>query len=583
REYKWERKQVAELIEDLTGKFLENYGVSDERVDVAGYNYYFMGAIVISRKDGSNFIIDGQQRLTTLTLLLIYLHKQQGSRADRVKLDDLIFSETYGRKSFNIDVEERVPAMDALYHGREFDYTGQSESVQNIIERYKDVEDLFPEDIDERALPYFADWLKEKVYLVEITAYSDEEAYTIFETMNDRGLSLGQLDMLKGYILVNIADEQKRLRASNTWKNQVAELRVLGKDEGADAFKAWLRSQYAMTIRERRKGAKPLDFDRLGTEFHRWVRDNRDLVGLDSSEDFIRFVEQDMSFYTRQYLRLRLASQSYQPELEAVYYNGHQGFTLQFPLLLSPIRPTDDGDTVLRKLRVTARYIDILLTRRLWNFRSIAYSTMQYAMFTVMREIRGKELAELVDILSRRLENDKEDFRENDRLRLHQQNRRAIRYILARITDHIERRSGLPARFTEYVAEGRNRYEIEHIWANNYERHREEFDHEADFIEYRNRIGGLLLLPKSFNASYGDLPYEDKLDHYYGQNLLAKSLHAKCYNHNPGFLNYSARNGLEFRPHSQFKREDLDARQRLYQSLAEEIWHPSLLHREAQG
>lgn len=141
----------------------------------------------------------------------------------------------------------------------------------------------------------------------------------------------------------------------------------------------------------------------------------------------------------------------------------------------------------------------------------------------------------------------------------------------------------MPSRFAEYVAEGKNRYEIEHIWADHFERYRDEFQHEADFAEYRNRIGGLLLLPKSFNASYGDLPYKDKLEHYYGQNLLAQSLHQKCYSRNPGFISYIERSGLPFRAHPEFKRKDLDARQSLYQEIAEEIWNPDLLEQEARS
>ena len=50
------------------------------------------------------------------------------------------------------------------------------------------------------------------VHLVEITTYSDDVAYTIFETMNDRGLSLSPTDMLKGYLLANITDERSRQR-----------------------------------------------------------------------------------------------------------------------------------------------------------------------------------------------------------------------------------------------------------------------------------------------------------------------------------------------------------------------------------
>jgi uncharacterized protein with ParB-like and HNH nuclease domain len=44
------------------------------------------------------------------------------------------------------------------------------------------------------------------------------DAYTIFETMNDRGLSLTPADMLKGYLLASIADADKRTRASTVWK-----------------------------------------------------------------------------------------------------------------------------------------------------------------------------------------------------------------------------------------------------------------------------------------------------------------------------------------------------------------------------
>ena len=88
--------------------------------------------------------------------------------------------------------------------------------------------------------------------LVEITAFSNDDAYTIFETMNDRGLSLTPTDMLKGYLLANISDEDNRAHADNAWKHQMAKLRDLGKDEDADCVKAWLRSQYADRIRERK-------------------------------------------------------------------------------------------------------------------------------------------------------------------------------------------------------------------------------------------------------------------------------------------------------------------------------------------
>lgn len=88
------------------------------------------------------------------------------------------------------------------------------------------------------------------------------------------------------------------------------------------------------------------------------------------------------------------------------------------------------------------------------------------------------------------------------------------------------------------MATGINKYEVEHIWARHYERHLDEFASESDFERYRNYIGGLLLLPKKFNTSYGDLTYEEKVKHYDSQNLLARSLNSLCYEHNPGFIQF---------------------------------------------
>ena len=573
REYKWHEKQIRELVDDLSNKFLEEYHPSHPRTKVADYPHYFLGSIIISKKDNAGYIVDGQQRLTSLTLLLFLLRNLQKERPNQVNVDELIFSEKFGEKSFNLHVDERTAAMEALYEERSFDVADRPESVQNLVKRYRDLESCFPEELRDDALPYFIDWLLENVHLVEITAYSDDDAYTIFETMNDRGLSLSPTDMLKGYLLANIA-EDKRTLANNRWRDRIRELNDAGKEIESDCFKAWLRSQYATKIRERKKGAKPEDFDRIGTEFHRWLRDAADTIGIKQSDDFYRFIDRDFDFYSRQYLRLIEAAQKPVSGWEAVLYNAHQGFTLQYMLLLAPLLPDDSEATVNLKVSLVARYLDILLTWRLWNFRIIAYSTMQYAMFVVMRDIRGLAPDALAQKLYESLRKENEVFASNDRLRVHQQNRYALHRILARLTDYVETQAGLPSRYLDYVNEGKTRYEVEHIWANASARHTDEFSHPADFAEHRNRIGGLLLLPKSFNASYGALTYEEKLPHYNTQNLLARSLHSQCYEHNPGFLRFKDQQNLPFVPMARFKKADLETRSLLYRQIAERIWNP---------
>jgi uncharacterized protein with ParB-like and HNH nuclease domain len=129
RDYKWQSKQVAELLDDLAGKFLESYDEGHERSAVADYGHYFLGSIIISDKDGQKFIIDGQQRLTTLTLLLIFLHRHLEDPEQKGQVADLIFSQRYGKRSFNLDIADRTACMEALYAGQPFDENGQAESV----------------------------------------------------------------------------------------------------------------------------------------------------------------------------------------------------------------------------------------------------------------------------------------------------------------------------------------------------------------------------------------------------------------------------------------------------------------------
>lgn len=586
REYKWQNKQICELVDDLTSKFDEEYDPEHERKKVADYPHYFLGSIIISKKESASYIVDGQQRLTSLTLLLIMLRALQRDRTEQVNIDELIVSEKYGQKSFNLHVDERAPCMEALYEGKFFDPSGRTESVQNLYLRYGDLEEAFPEELRGDALPFFIDWLLENVHLVEITAYSDDDAYTIFETMNDRGLSLSPTDMLKGFLLANIDDNAKRTAANHCWRERISELNDAGKEVEPDCFKVWLRSQYATKIRERKKGARAEDFDRIGTEFHRWLRDAAETIGLTQSDNFYRFIDRDFVFYSRQYIRLIEASRKLVVNLEYVLYNAQQGFTLQYLLLLAPLNPDDSDAIVQQKLHLVARFVDIFLTWRLWNFRSIAYSSMQYSIAQMMFSIRGLDLISLSKTLHDALlreGREKGTFASNERLRVHQQNRYAIHRILARITAYVETQSGQPSHYLDYISEGKGRYEIEHIWADHTERHVDEFDHSADFSEHRNRIGGLLLLPKSFNASYGDLSYEEKLPHYNTQNLLARSLHTQCYEHNPGFLHYVEESGLPFKPYAHFKSTDLEERGVLYRQLAESIWNPDDLLSEVAG
>jgi len=139
REYKWEEKQIDDLVDDLAAAFDENYDNSHEQPDVEQYGPYFLGPIIVDASDGKRHIVDGQQRLTTLTLALICLLHCIKDENQRGLLQNLIYSAPYGKKSFNLDVPERAACLHHFLRGadEEFDVKGKPESVRNLVARYE--------------------------------------------------------------------------------------------------------------------------------------------------------------------------------------------------------------------------------------------------------------------------------------------------------------------------------------------------------------------------------------------------------------------------------------------------------------
>ena len=188
-------------------------------------------------------------------------------------------------------------------------------------------------------------------------------------------------------------------------------------------------------------------------------------------------------------------------------------------------------------------------------------------MYTLVKELRGQDLDSLKKILQGKLDEMEESWDGFDDFRLHGQNGRFVKFLLSRITGFIEQESGKSSSFTTYyISPGSKPYEIEHIWANIYSRHQDEFDQQHEFENYRNRMGDLILLPRGTNQSYGAKLYDEKLKHYVKENLLAKSLHAIAYENNPNFNNMAKKLSLPFKTHSSFGKGDIDARQSLYRA-----------------
>ena len=589
REYRWESKHVRELVDDLTGAFLENYVSGHKRTDVGDYGRYFLGSIITSDGVDDKFIIDGQQRLTTLTLILIHLHESVEDQGLKETISQHIYSTRLGTRSFNLNIPTRLQCMNYLFNrGQVNPPKVTDQSIRNTLDRYGDVEAALSEALPERdevsgahVTDYFADWLIECVYIVDITAGSDADAYTIFETMNDRGLSLTPAEMLRGYLLANIRETDRR-EATEVWDYTIRELRQLGEDEGAKSIQAWLRSQHAQTIRSSGGRAAPEDFDRIGSEFHRWVGDERDCLGLGSSTNYVDFIQRDFKFYSRWYREIVQAGLEPVEGLEPFYYVGQTTFTLQYMAALAPLVPGDSDYECKRKLRVVATAIDCILNRRIWNFQSIGQTAMRVRMFQqFVLKIRQLEIAHLVDALCRLLDGGGLELRpfEGTDFRLHGNNGPNVFRILARLTHHVESKSERAGRYEDYFRRGRDSYQVEHVLAQS---HRDD-EGLDDFDHHRNRLGALVLLPRSINPSLGDMRFEDKREHYLKENLLASSLHERAYERNPGFNGFIRESGLPFKPYEVFDVDAINERQELYRQLAEQIWSTDSIRKAAEA
>lgn len=352
REYKWDANNINELLTDLLQKFENEYRDGDDTQKTAQYEQYFLGSIIVAQRAEKNYLVDGQQRVTSLTLLLLYLYRASvdGSLGMTSTIEPLIFSDNFGVPQFNLAVDERLPTLRALYDGQIPSPDGQPESVATMIDRYTDIVefDLVGELGD--AFRSFVYWLLNRVGVIEIVTDSDEQAFVIFETMNDRGKPLSPVDMLKAYMLAPIRLEDERRHANGIWKKTVQELVSAGSESDSErdatALKAWLRAQYAESVRERRKNAKDRDWELIGRTFHRWVRDNERTVGTGTAERNYAFMTGEFPFLTRAYRRILIASATSTRGLEAVRYNAHNDFTWQPTIALAPLRVDDDEATV---------------------------------------------------------------------------------------------------------------------------------------------------------------------------------------------------------------------------------------------
>ena len=196
RNYDWGEKETLQLIED----------VADYAKEDSGRNYYIGSAIVFVRSNnGQEYFetIDGQQRLTTLTILTTLLK--------RMNLADWY-------KQANLSYDHRKEADDAITLLRDNRFSDHP-VAQNINDVYRIMDKNLVQILDNKGLSpeEFAKYLFDKVVIIRIPVPQDTELNHYFEIMNTRGEQLEKHEVLKA-VLMNDIDKTDHLLFHTIWE-----------------------------------------------------------------------------------------------------------------------------------------------------------------------------------------------------------------------------------------------------------------------------------------------------------------------------------------------------------------------------
>ncbi|MBQ0747105.1 MAG: DUF262 domain-containing protein [Marinobacter sp.] len=222
RPYSWQVEHAEELFDDLW-TFREQEDKSEE---------YFLGSIVLIKDDSSSQadVVDGQQRLTTLTILLAAIrdrllgHPKWGGAFDKyimepgdVTLDLSPKPRLFLRKKDREFFEQYIQSLGGLDELDRLDVSRYKDSKLNLINNAKAFQKRLA-DIEQDLVGHFGQFIVQKCLLVLVTTENFKSAYRIFSVMNDRGMDLAPSDILKADIISSIG-EHERERYTELWED----------------------------------------------------------------------------------------------------------------------------------------------------------------------------------------------------------------------------------------------------------------------------------------------------------------------------------------------------------------------------
>ncbi|WP_338739083.1 DUF262 domain-containing HNH endonuclease family protein [Haloplanus salilacus] len=262
RPFSWTEENFVDLIDDLTdaydvgrdahGTLLDDTGELNKRI-LSAYEPYFLGSIILNDGEDSgerSDIIDGQQRLTSLAILIAVLRDIVDDEARANSLGGLIYEESDPIKGKSETVRLEIRERDreffddhVLTRGATEDApkpeTGDSEPEQNILQAIKTFHDELStwEDEEDGDLGDFATYLTLRVVMVRISTNSLSSAFRLFNVTNARGMPLNNADLLKSENLSHIDDDDEREEYQRKWEDMEEEVG----NEGLERFIGFMR------------------------------------------------------------------------------------------------------------------------------------------------------------------------------------------------------------------------------------------------------------------------------------------------------------------------------------------------------
>lgn len=233
RPYAWTTDEAETLLDDLLGHLERSGGTFSNDITP-----YFLGSVVLAKQSGDPLaeVVDGQQRLSTLTILLACLRARLQGPQPRTadEIGSLVFEP--GSRIKNIDSHYRLTMRK---RDREFfqksiqSPEGLAELVSNEGRIPEEPQHLIRENaklfknrlaqMDDRLVEDLATLISAKCYLVVVETEDFSSAYRVFNVLNDRGRDLSDTDILKAELLGSIPEESRGEHADH-WDDIEAKL-----------------------------------------------------------------------------------------------------------------------------------------------------------------------------------------------------------------------------------------------------------------------------------------------------------------------------------------------------------------------